>query len=102
MRTLALALLVACATAPSSHTVVVVADEKPVAAAVTADDSPCASDADCAFTRVGAGETACCPLLCAPRVVTKKRARELEDRIPVCSGGRACPEPMCRPPREQV
>ena len=105
MRTLALALLVACATAPSAPTVVL-ADEKAApamaGAPVNAEDSPCASDADCAFTRVGPGETACCPMLCAPRVVTKKRAKELEDRIPACSGGRECPLPMCRAPREQV
>src|SRR5438034_10957378 len=105
MRNLALVLLAACASAPSSPTVVVVADEKPpvtAAAAVATDDSPCASDADCAFTRVGAGETACCPMLCTPRVVTKKRAKELEDRIAVCNGGRECPQPVCRPPREEV
>ena len=101
MRILAAALIAACASAPSSPTVVVVANEKPTAAAVT-DDSPCAADADCAFTRVGAGETVCCPMLCTPRVVTRKRAKELEDRIPACSGGRECPQPMCRPPREQV
>src|SRR5438445_13020419 len=101
MRTLALVLLAACATAPAASTVVVVADEKPVATAVS-DESPCASDADCAFTRVGAGETACCPMLCSPRVVTKKRARELEDRIATCSGGRECPQPMCRAPRVQA
>jgi hypothetical protein len=94
----ALALLVACATAPSTTPVIIVSDEKPVAA----DDSPCASDADCAFTRVGAAETACCPMLCTPRVVTKKRAKELEDRIATCTGERGCPQPMCRPPREQV
>jgi hypothetical protein len=41
-------------------------------------------------------------MLCTPRVVTKKRAKELEDRIPICSGGRECPQPMCRPPREVV
>src|SRR2546428_8773126 len=103
MRNLALALLAACASAPSSPTVVVIADEKkPTASAVATDDSPCASDADCAFTRVGAGETACCPMLCTPRVVTKKRAKELEDRIAVCSGGRAGPQPGCPPPREKV
>jgi hypothetical protein len=78
--------------------VIVVSDEKPVAA----DDSPCASDADCAFTRVGADETACCPMLCTPRVVTKRRAKELDDRIASCAAGRECPQPMCRPPPEQV
>jgi hypothetical protein len=102
MRNFALGILLACATAPSSSTVVVVADQKPAAAAAIPEDSPCASDADCAFTLVGPAETACCPMLCAPRVVTKKRAKALEDRIPACSGGRECPQPLCRPPREQV
>ena len=27
---------------------------------------------------------------------------ELQDRIPTCHKGRACPEPACRPPREVV
>jgi hypothetical protein len=96
----ALSLLLAACT--SSHaparTVVVVTD--PPQAVV--EDSPCASDADCAFTRVAAGETACCPLLCSPRVVTRTRAKELQERIPTCNKGRTCPEPACRPPREVV
>jgi hypothetical protein len=106
MRVAALLALAACAsTRAADTTVVVVPDPKPAAKVVVAapsDDSPCATDADCAFTRVGVGETACCPMLCTPRVVTKKRAKELDDRIAVCSGGRQCPLPQCRPPREQV
>jgi len=72
------------------------------ARATTPDDSPCKTDADCSFTRVGPGEHACCPMLCAPRVVTKARAAELHARIATCNGGRRCPEPMCRPPSERV
>src|SRR6202171_5171975 len=72
------------------------------ARATTPDDSPCKTDADCSFTRVGPGEHACCPMLCAPRVVTKARAAELHARIATCNGGRRCPEPMCRPPSQRV
>ncbi|TMA29797.1 MAG: hypothetical protein E6J78_00925 [Deltaproteobacteria bacterium] len=96
----ALSLLLAACTSGRSpaRTVVVVSDPPPA----LVEDAPCASDADCAFTRVAVGETACCPLLCSPRVVTKARAKELQDRIPTCHKGRACPEPACRPPREVV
>jgi hypothetical protein len=102
MRSIAFLFLLACATTrdPPAPTVVVVADPKP--AAVSSDDAPCDTDADCAFTRVGKGETACCPMLCTPRVVTKKRSKELDDRIPTCAHGHECPQPQCRPPREEV
>jgi hypothetical protein len=37
-------------------------------------------------------------MLCVPRVVTKKRATELEANLRVCMGGKpeSCPEPLCR------
>jgi hypothetical protein len=65
------------------------------------EDGPCATDADCAFTKFAPG--ACCPMLCEPRIVTKKRAQALEDGIPGC-GGKAdsCPQPLCRPPRQSI
>jgi hypothetical protein len=61
------------------------------------EDAPCAKDADCAFTRFEAGN--CCPILCTPRVVTKRRAAELEATFANCNGGRQCPHPLCQPPR---
>ena len=68
----------------------------------SASDESCASDADCGFTRVGPEETACCPMLCSPRVVSKKHAGELDKRIASCNGGRECPQPSCRPPPHPV
>lgn len=64
-----------------------------------AEVAPCASDADCSLTNVAAG--ACCPMLCTPRVVTRKRAEELEARIPGCAA-KSCPQPLCRPPLASV
>ena len=65
------------------------------------EDGPCQKDADCGFTRVAPG--ACCPMLCTPRAVTRKRAEELEARIPTCSGRTgSCPQPLCRPPLQNV
>ena len=58
----------------------------------------CQADADCALTRVAEG--ACCAMLCAPRVVTARRAQELRQKSARC--GRPCPHPLCRPPRESV
>ena len=58
----------------------------------------CADDKDCAFTRVPAG--GCCPMLCEPRPVTRKRAEILEVAIGTCSKGGQCPQPLCRPPSE--
>jgi hypothetical protein len=58
--------------------------------------SGCSTDADCATTRVKAG--GCCPTLCAPRVVTRKRAEALEANVAICHEGKRCPEPLCRPP----
>ena len=66
-----------------------------------ADDS-CQTDADCGFTRVGEEPSACCPMLCAPRVVSKKHAGELDQRIASCNSGHECPQPSCRPPPTQV
>jgi len=68
--------------------------------AAAAEDSPCASDDDCAFTLVGPG--ACCPMLCAPRAVTKKAADALEAHVRECSQGKSCPLPSCAPPRFQT
>jgi hypothetical protein len=65
-----------------------------------AEDVPCARDDDCGFTRVAPG--ACCPMLCTPRVVTRKRAEELEARIPTCTGKGSCPQPLCRPPLQNL
>lgn len=56
----------------------------------------CETDADCAFTRVAEGQ--CCPMLCAPRAVTKKVAQELESKVDGCNAGKGCPVPACRPP----
>jgi len=66
-----------------------------------AEDAPCQTNADCGFTNVAPG--ACCPMLCTPRVVTRKRAEELEARIPTCSAKTgSCPQPLCRPPLQNV
>ena len=59
-----------------------------------ADDWPCETNADCAFTRVAPG--ACCPMLCTPRVVTRKRAGELAANVGGCNRGQGCPQPLCR------
>jgi hypothetical protein len=37
-------------------------------------------------------------MLCAPRVVTRQRAAELEKNIASCHPGRECPYPACRQP----
>lgn len=74
------------------------AKERAVAAA--GDDAPCAADADCGFTLFAPG--ACCPLLCAPRPVTRQGAAAAERHAKSCSLASACPEPSCRPPRETV
>ena len=80
---------------------VVAAADAGVADAGTAEDGPCQKAADCGFTRVAPG--ACCPMLCTPRAVTRKRAEELEARIPGCSGkAESCPQPLCRPPLQNV
>jgi hypothetical protein len=72
-----------------------------VADAGVVEDAPCEKDADCGFTNVAPG--ACCPMLCTPRAVTRKRAEELESRIASCRGGTgSCPEPLCRPPLQNV
>jgi hypothetical protein len=67
-----------------------------------ADDetSGCSTDADCSTTRVEVG--GCCPMLCAPRVVTRERALALEANVGACSKGRQCAQPLCRPPLETV
>jgi len=64
------------------------------------ETSGCSTDADCTTTRVEVG--GCCPMLCAPRVVTWERAQALEANITACSKGRHCAEPLCRPPLETV
>jgi hypothetical protein len=60
----------------------------------------CTTDADCTTTRVEVG--GCCPMLCAPRVVTRERARALEANVAACNKGRQCAQPLCRPPLETV
>jgi len=60
-----------------------------------AEDRPCETNAGCAFTRVAPG--ACCPMLCTPRVVTRKRAGELAANVAGCNRGQGCPQPLCRP-----
>jgi len=60
----------------------------------------CASDANCALTRVPPG--GCCPMLCTPRAVTQKRADALEAAIPICEKSRRCPQPLCRPPMREI
>ena len=60
----------------------------------------CATDADCALTRVPSG--GCCPMLCIPRAVTQTRADALEAAIPVCEKSRRCPQPLCRPPMREI
>jgi len=72
----------------------------PEDAGQAADDAPCATDADCALTRVAPG--GCCPVLCEPRVVTARRAAELDENTEACSHRTPCPKPLCRPPRTEV
>jgi len=70
-------------------------------ASATQDEiTGCSTDADCALTRVEAG--ACCPMLCTPRVVTRKRAEVLEANLAACNHGKPCPQPLCRPPVETI
>ena len=57
----------------------------------------CASDDDCTFTMYA--ENACCPMLCAPRAVTKKEAQATEDHAKGCPRAAECPLPSCHPPR---
>jgi hypothetical protein len=67
------------------------------AAAHEPDDSPCATDDDCTFTRLAPG--ACCPMLCVPRAVTKKASDALDAHVKSCAMKQECPLPACRPPR---
>ena len=73
----------------------------PALAAAQTESAPaadtCTTDADCGYTHVAEG--ACCPMLCAPRVVSKARAEALQKAIATCHGGQQCPVPMCRPPK---
>ena len=66
-------------------------------AARTAEDAPCQSVRDCALTRFA--DLDCCPMLCEPRAVTKRRAEELERHSDRCASAtrQACPNPLCRP-----
>ncbi|HEX8953270.1 MAG TPA: hypothetical protein VF945_15555, partial [Polyangia bacterium] len=59
----------------------------------------CATDDDCALTKLRDGD--CCPMLCQPRAVSKKSAEALDKYAATCAkpkGGR-CPVPACAPPR---
>jgi hypothetical protein len=67
------------------------------AATAEPDDSPCATDADCTFTRLAPG--ACCPMLCVPRPVTRKGSDALDAHVTSCALKQECPQPACRPPR---
>jgi|GEM_PF-1726751 len=69
------------------------------AAPASAEDLSCTSDDECGFTRVGPAD--CCPMLCSPRVVTKKLAAALEARIATCHPGQ-CPVPSCMPPQKRT
>ena len=60
----------------------------------------CSTDADCALTHVEAG--GCCPMLCTPRVVTRKRVEALEANVDACNKGKPCALPLCRPPAETI
>ena len=57
----------------------------------SADDAPCAADADCTLTRVPPGT--CCATLCSPRAVTLARGAELDREAAGCV---ACVQPLCR------
>ena len=72
----------------------------PSAATPESDEGPCATDADCTFTRVAPG--ACCPMLCVPRAVTRKGADALDQHMKSCAKGHECPLPSCRPPRQMT
>jgi hypothetical protein len=72
-------------------------ERNPAGGGSQADDAPCAKDGDCGETRVPAG--GCCPTLCTPRVVTRRRAAALEANAASCNAGRACAELQCAPQR---
>ena len=76
------------------------ATSAPSAATPESDEGPCATDADCTFTRVAPG--ACCPMLCVPRAVTRKGADALDQHMKSCAKGHECPLPSCRPPRQMT
>jgi hypothetical protein len=60
----------------------------------------CTVDADCAVTRVPEG--GCCPTLCSPRAVTRREAEALDANVPRCNKSGNCPEPVCRPPTNEI
>ena len=72
------------------------AGSKPPASSSAA--GACASADDCELTMVGPDPKECCPTLCTPRAVTRRRAGELKHRVATCSTGRKCPHPLCAPP----
>ena len=43
----------------------------------------------------------CCPMLCHPRALSKKAAAAQMKVQMQCQNLRACPQPLCRPPRFQ-
>jgi len=65
-----------------------------------AEVTGCDTDQDCALTRVEPG--GCCPMLCEPRVVTRKRAVALEANVDTCNKGKPCALPLCRPPAQTI
>jgi len=65
-----------------------------------AEDRPCKTNEGCALTRVAPG--GCCPMLCTPRVVTRKRAEEVAANVAGCNQGQGCPQPLCRPISQSI
>src|ERR1041384_403557 len=94
MRALLLLLVLSCAAAKPPPQ----PDPPPVAPpapSVEADAGSCESDSGCALTYFREGN--CCPQLCAPRVVSARRAAELKEQGAQCD--RPCPKAACMPPR---
>jgi hypothetical protein len=112
MRILAIALVLACASAPPEPAATTVASSLHVGAAPEPPATPeaarrpaaaagteCAGDSDCALTRIPDG--GCCATLCTPRAVLRATADALQAHAGECMNGKACPLPPCAPPRAQ-
>ena len=68
-------------------------------AAVAQPEVECRSVDDCTTTLYESG--GCCPMLCHPRALSKKAAAAQMKVQMQCQNLRACPQPLCRPPRFQ-